>query len=74
VGEGAACLHLVNVSSWMFQYPSLFEHGGSPYSGPLPGSDKTTRNITGLHEIFCLILFLFSIVFVCYVGFLCSIF
>lgn len=37
-GEGSACHHLGDEVSWMSRSPSPFEHGGSPYSGPLPGS------------------------------------
>lgn len=35
----------------MSRSPSPSEHGGSPYSGPLPGSGRRTRHIRGLHEI-----------------------
>lgn len=38
--EGAVCLHLGDEASWMSQYLSPFERGGSLYSEPLPDSGR----------------------------------
>lgn len=37
-GDGVASRHLGDESFWKSRYPSPFEHDGSLYSGPLPGS------------------------------------
>lgn len=50
-GEGAACHHPGDELSWMSRSPSPSEHGGSPYSGPLPGSVRGMRHFRDLHEI-----------------------
>lgn len=50
-GEGAACHPRGDELFWMSRSPSPSERGGSPCSGPQPGSGKIPRHFGGLREL-----------------------